>query len=163
MCHLLQDSWWQSICLSANNYVFHDNPFSCFDVTDSKECFLSGNILCLNEQSLLRECSHWSNYQRQLNCNSIKTLAHYLLGEYLKCIMTVPVLLFWVVTPCGLTGRQAVCSSETLVWTYKPTRRRNPEQHRYLHRRENLNCHTSRPLPSTSIRTRHSHSFYRST
>jgi hypothetical protein len=34
---------------------------------------------------------------------------------------------------------EAVCSSETLVSTYKSTRRYNP--HRHLHRRENLKTH----------------------
>jgi hypothetical protein len=34
---------------------------------------------------------------------------------------------------------EAVCSSETLVPTYKSTRRHNPENHnQQLHRRENL-------------------------
>jgi hypothetical protein len=54
-------------------------------------------------------------------------------------------LVFWVVTPCRLVGRytnvseefnalifraenDAVCSSETLVYTYKSTRRNYPEE-----------------------------------
>jgi hypothetical protein len=47
-------------------------------------------------------------------------------------------VVFWVVTPCGLT-MEAVCSSETLVPTYKSTRHHNPQDHHgNLHRRENL-------------------------
>jgi hypothetical protein len=59
-------------------------------------------------------------------------------------------VVFWVVTPCGLTGgyqrfegpyRFHLHLEETLVTTYKTTLRYNPEdQHRYLHRRENLRC-----------------------
>jgi hypothetical protein len=42
---------------------------------------------------------------------------------------------------------EAVCSSETLLSTYKSTRRYNPkDQHRHLHRRENLKSNT--PLKS---------------
>jgi hypothetical protein len=49
-------------------------------------------------------------------------------------------LVFWVVTLCGLQLKmEAVCSSETLVSTFKSTWHYNPEdQHRHLHRRENL-------------------------
>jgi hypothetical protein len=56
-------------------------------------------------------------------------------------------LVFWVVTPCGLVGRyqrfgETYClllQGLTFVSTCKSTRRYNPEdQHRYLHRRENL-------------------------
>jgi hypothetical protein len=37
---------------------------------------------------------------------------------------------------------ETVCFSETLLSTCKSTRRYNPEdQHRILHRRENLNSH----------------------
>jgi hypothetical protein len=36
---------------------------------------------------------------------------------------------------------ETVCFSETLVSTYKSTRRHNPEQHRHLHHRENLKSH----------------------
>jgi hypothetical protein len=39
---------------------------------------------------------------------------------------------------------EAVCLSETLASTYKSTRRHSPEdQHRHLHRRENLKSHKS--------------------
>jgi hypothetical protein len=34
---------------------------------------------------------------------------------------------------------ETVCISETLVTEYESTWRHNPEQHRHLHRRENLN------------------------
>jgi hypothetical protein len=38
---------------------------------------------------------------------------------------------------------EAVCSSKTLISTYKSTRRYNPEdQHRHPHRRENVISHT---------------------
>jgi hypothetical protein len=42
-------------------------------------------------------------------------------------------LRFWVLTPCRLFGaEETACFSETLVSTYKSTRRHNPEQqHRY--------------------------------
>jgi hypothetical protein len=40
-------------------------------------------------------------------------------------------------TSSGL--KEVVCSSETLISTYKSTRRYNPEdQHRHLHRREDI-------------------------
>jgi hypothetical protein len=63
----------------------------------------------------------------------------------------ISMLVFWVVTPCGLVGEyesfggtyclhlqgwhldpemEAVCSSETLVPTFKSTRLYNPEDHR---------------------------------
>jgi hypothetical protein len=38
---------------------------------------------------------------------------------------------------------RASCSIETLVSTYKSTWRHKPEQHRHLHRRENLRSHVS--------------------
>jgi hypothetical protein len=51
-------------------------------------------------------------------------------------------LVFWVVTPCGLVAlkMEAVCSRETLVSTYKSTRRYDPEyEYRYVKRSwENL-------------------------
>jgi hypothetical protein len=68
-------------------------------------------------------------------------------------------LAFWVVTPCRLVGRyqsfygEAYClplqpwyalkmktvySSETLESTYMSTRRYKPEEHRHVHRLENL-------------------------
>jgi hypothetical protein len=70
------------------------------------------------------------------------------------------VLVFWVVTPCGLAARptfrrntlpsssgmkmEAVCSSETLVAIYKSIWRKYPEdQHRHFHR-QNLESHTQR-------------------
>jgi hypothetical protein len=41
-----------------------------------------------------------------------------------------------------------VCSSDTLVSTCKSTRRYNPEnQHRHLHRWENLECHITHSIP----------------
>jgi hypothetical protein len=39
-------------------------------------------------------------------------------------------LAFWVVTPCGLVGRYQRLGG---IWRYNPE-----DQHRYLHRRENL-------------------------
>jgi hypothetical protein len=40
---------------------------------------------------------------------------------------------------CGLLKMEAICSSETLITTYKLTRRHHPEDHnRHVHRRENL-------------------------
>jgi hypothetical protein len=51
----------------------------------------------------------------------------------------VSMFVFWVVTPCGRVGRyrrfggtyclkmETVCSSQTLVSTFKSTRRHNPE------------------------------------
>jgi hypothetical protein len=63
---------------------------------------------------------------------------------------------FRVVTQCGLvctyqrfeehtasiSWAEAVCSSETLVSTYKSTRRYSPEdQHRHLHFHQNLKSH----------------------
>jgi hypothetical protein len=67
-------------------------------------------------------------------------------------------MFFWVMTPCRLADRyqrfgkkilspssalkmETVCFSETLS-TYESTLRHNPdEQHRHLHRRENLKSH----------------------
>jgi hypothetical protein len=60
------------------------------------------------------------------------------------CVLTM--LLFWVVTPCKLVRlkilkMETICFSESLVSIYESTRRHNPEQHRHLHRRENLRSH----------------------
>jgi hypothetical protein len=45
----------------------------------------------------------------------------------------------WCCHPSSALKMEAVCSSETMISTYKSTRRHNPEeQHRHLHRRENL-------------------------
>jgi hypothetical protein len=64
--------------------------------------------------------------------------------------LRVLMLIFWAVTPCGLVDRyqrfraevEAVCFSETLVSTYKSTRRHNSDEHRHLHGRENIRPHT---------------------
>jgi hypothetical protein len=62
-------------------------------------------------------------------------------------------LLLWIVTPCRLIHTQATNVSEkytlsifraeeTLISTFKSTRRHNSEQqHRHFNRRENLKCH----------------------
>jgi hypothetical protein len=51
---------------------------------------------------------------------------------------------------------EAVCSPDTLVSTHKSTRRYNSEdQHRHLHRRENLKSHTRDSiLPSYCRKTK---------
>jgi hypothetical protein len=54
------------------------------------------------------------------------------------------IMVFWVVTPCGLVAlkMEEIFSSETLVSTYKSTRRHNPQDHHgYLRHRENLTSH----------------------
>jgi hypothetical protein len=51
-------------------------------------------------------------------------------------------MLFCFVTPPLRSKMETVCFSETSVSTYKTARRHNPEeQHRHLHRRENLKSH----------------------
>jgi hypothetical protein len=53
-----------------------------------------------------------------------------LYGKYVKFILKDDTL-----------KMETICFSETLVFTYKSTRRYYPEdQHRRLHRRENLKC-----------------------
>jgi hypothetical protein len=49
-------------------------------------------------------------------------------------------LFFWVVTLCRASAlkMEILCFSKTLASTYESTRRHNPEECRYLHRRENL-------------------------
>jgi hypothetical protein len=50
---------------------------------------------------------------------------------------------------------EAVCSSETLASTNKSTRRYYPEdQHRYLHRRENLKCRAFLPYLNALLQLR---------
>jgi hypothetical protein len=77
----------------------------------------------------------------------------------------VSMFVFWDVSPCGPVGRyqrfgatnclasmfraedlktEAVFFSETLVSTYKSTRRYNPkDQYQHIHCRENLKSHIS--------------------
>jgi hypothetical protein len=44
-----------------------------------------------------------------------------------------------ILHPCSALGMKAVCSSKTLVSTFKSTRRHNPENRcRHVNRRENL-------------------------
>jgi hypothetical protein len=54
---------------------------------------------------------------------------------------SMTISLFWAVTQCGLIGRYQRFGEarETMVSTYESTQRHSPEeQHRHLHRRENL-------------------------
>jgi hypothetical protein len=68
----------------------------------------------------------------------------------------VMILIFWVLVPCRLVGRnilspssgltsalkwKKVCFPETLATTDDSTRRRNPEEHHHPYRRENLTSH----------------------
>jgi hypothetical protein len=50
--------------------------------------------------------------------------------------VNISMLLFWVVTSCGLVGKylktETVCFFETLVSTYEYTRRHNPEEHQHF-------------------------------
>jgi hypothetical protein len=60
----------------------------------------------------------------------------------LLLVYLMSTVVFWALLSCGLVGGlkiEAVCSSETLVPTYKSTQRHNPEDHcGYLHHHENL-------------------------
>lgn len=74
-------------------------------------------------------------------------------------ILRVVTILFWIATPCRLVDihqrfggtycplfwtsslkMEMVSFSETLISTYESTQCNNPEQHCYLHVRENLKC-----------------------
>jgi hypothetical protein len=75
------------------------------------------NLVFLREEHLLPHMKR---------AKSISVLREIWCSSAVKMLM----LVFWVVTPCGLVD--AVCFSQTSVSTYKSTRRYNPEDHFYI-------------------------------
>jgi hypothetical protein len=60
----------------------------------------------------------------------------------MNTVLNSSTVVFWVVAPCSLVGYYQY-SPVTLVSTCKSARRYNSEdQHRHLHRRENVRSHT---------------------
>jgi hypothetical protein len=58
-------------------------------------------------------------------------------------------------SPSSVMKMKAICSSKTLVSTYKSAQRYNPEdQHRHLHPHENLNSHVFPHRPPRNYQSR---------
>lgn len=115
-----------------------------------QNCFTCG-FVCV-----WHDVSHWRK-------NSVWACLRTRSGESVVMKSSILMLFFWLVTPCGLVGRyrfsekytvtifqakvrtDRVRFSKTSVFIYEYTWLYNPDEHRHLHVRENLESHTGTP------------------